>query len=108
MANLTTAELPRSLPPYCRGEQIGNKAPCSTCEESCTLSIERLLKYDYNQKTILEELKIHCHPTSREMININEHGQVDQQRPYRARNTRESARELAEHYGYSHNIRIPT
>lgn len=92
-------------PDYCRDRRVGNKPGCPTCQAECSLSIERLLKDEYNQETVLAELGNHHHARYRDVPNANR--AANDTRVTRPRNKKEGALELAKHYAYSHKIRMP-
>lgn len=91
---------------YCRDRKVGNKPACATCQSKCSLSIERLIRDEYNQETILAELGNHHHAKYRDVPNVNR--AANDTRMIRPRNKKEGARELAEHYAYSHKLKIPS
>lgn len=86
----------RQKPQFCRGlyEISKKKPPCVDCTAICAFSIEDILSSNrgLTQAIINAELEAHKHPKSRKMENSH------------MRNTREAARELADHYIYSHNM----
>ena len=89
----------RIKPEFCRGEhdKTRNKLPCAECDTVCAYTMEDLLdkKHGIGQGDIKLELEKHHHPKSRMMTTGKQ------------RNTQESARELANHYIYSHNQQEP-
>lgn len=89
--------LSRQKPQYCDNKKTKTKTPCKDCKELCSLSMDIILhpKNPIGQADILEELRIHHHPSSRIMSNGE------------SRCTNEAAEELANHYSYAHNIEKP-
>ena len=85
----------RIKPNYCRDEldKTKKKLPCGNCDSICAYSMEDLL--DSSHGIGLEDLKLeldrHHHPKTRKMPNGKN------------RSTQETARELADHYIFSHN-----
>ena len=86
----------RQKPQYCRGIEEGtaSKPACAECTAVCAFTIEDILskKRGIGQKDVIEELQAHKHPSTRKMPNS------------KLRNTQEGARELADHYIYSHGL----
>lgn len=94
--NLGEAEFSlRTKPNFCRDElnKTKNKKTCGECDSICAYTMEDLL--DIKHGIGLEDLKLeldrHHHPKTRKMPNGKN------------RSTHESARELADHYIFSHN-----
>ncbi len=85
----------RIKPNFCRDEldKTKKKRSCGECNSLCAYTMEDLL--DHNHGIGLEDLKLeldgHHHPKIRKMANGKN------------RTTQEKARELADHYIYSHN-----
>lgn len=84
-------------PKFCTENRTKTKRPCSECNEICSFPLEMILhpKNPIRQADILEELRIHKHPSSRIMENGT------------ARITSQAANELAEHYVYAHKMKMP-
>jgi hypothetical protein len=92
------------LPKYCRPTPgTVNKPACYSCDQRCSYTIDQVLNPTKNisKDDILEELNIHWHPKSRMMESK---GSDNKRLP---RNVKEAARELADHYIYSHNQTEP-
>lgn len=85
----------RQKPNFCRDEldKTKKKRSCCECDSLCAYTMEDLL--DLNHGIGLEDLKLeldrHHHPKTRKMLSGKN------------RSTQETARELADHYIYSHN-----
>lgn len=84
-------------PIYCRYRRAGKKAPCSDCKSPCTFTLEMILseRRAISQSDIIDELRLHHHPSSRKI-------QLDANTT-RMRLTNEAAEELAQHYIHFHN-----
>ena len=86
----------RNKPPFCRAIEAASrtKPSCADCDAFCAFTIDDILSESHgiSQNDIILELKAHKHPSCRKMLNGKQ------------RNTREAARELADHYIFSHNI----
>ena len=85
----------RVKPHYCRDEmdKTKKKLPCSECDSICSYTMDDLLdpQHGIGLDDLKLELLLHHHPKTRKMENGKN------------RNTFETARELADHYIYSHN-----
>lgn len=88
------------VPPYCRQKKTAKKKTCSECKEICSLTMDMILHptNPISQADIYEELRVHCHPSSRKILD----GQIE-----RMRTTKEAAEELADHYVYAHKRKRP-
>ena len=84
----------RVKPKFCRDEleKTAKKLACVECDTVCAFTLEDLLdpSHGIGQIDIKLELEKHHHPKTRKIEN-------------RQRSTNEAARELADHYIYSHN-----
>ena len=87
----------RVKPQFCRSIEDGTmkKPACVECIAICAFSLEDILNevHGIGQHDLVAELKAHKHPSSRNMTKT------------RQRNTRETARELADHYMFAHNLK---
>lgn len=83
-------------PIYCRLRRQGKKPACSECTSPCTFKLEMITNSNraISQGDLIEELRLHHHPTSRK-IEIGE--------TIHQRTTKEAAEELAQHYILYHN-----
>ena len=92
-------EIPRRKPTYCRGinDITASKPACADCHALCSFTLEDILSptHGIGQKDLLAELTAHKHPKTRRMTND------------KLRTTSEAARELADHYIYSHKMNEP-
>ena len=84
----------RIKPMFCREEldRTKKKNPCAECETLCAYSIEDLLDSNHGigQADLKIELEKHHHPKTRKIEN-------------RQQTTHDAAKELANHYIFSHN-----
>jgi hypothetical protein len=89
----------KEKPRFCRGkvDSTPKKPPCVDCTVVCLYKIQDILDISngIGQNDILAELVRHRHPSSRIMPNGTQ------------RVTKDAARELADHYIYSHNKKDP-
>jgi hypothetical protein len=94
----------RDKPAYCRDitQKTQKKPACVDCESVCSFTIEDILSKTngIGQNDIYAELSAHFHPRSRLILIANGAS--------RQRSTQEAARELADHYIYSHNLTEPS
>ena len=87
-------DLPHSL-------SKSKKIACKNCKQLCSYKIEMILHptKSISHDDILEELEIHGHPKSRKILDENGNK--------RNRNKIEAARELADHFIFTHNQQEP-
>ena len=90
----------KQKPIYCRGEleTSNTKKSCMECDTVCAYTMEDILSENrgIGQKDIIKELINHHHPSSRRILHTN-----------KLRDTKQAARELADHYIYRHNYKEP-
>jgi hypothetical protein len=92
-------------PKFCKEKDTNSKSACIKCKQICSFPIEMILdpKNHLSQDDIRDELQLHGHPKSRVMDQQYINGKSKKI----GAKSHEQARELADHYIFSHNKKEP-